>query len=63
MQIINSSLRGSNSTLVVVDGFPIGDAGDLKQINPQDIVSMEVLKDTYESAIYRSRGANRVILT
>ena len=39
----NSSLNGSNAPLVVIDGFPWGDAGDLKQINPQDIVSMEVL--------------------
>lgn len=58
----NSSLRGSNAPLVVVDGFPYGDAGDLKQINPQDIVSMEILKDASASAIYGSRGANGVIL-
>ena len=36
----NSSLRGSNAPLIVVDGFPLGDAGDLKQINTDDIVSM-----------------------
>ncbi|MEG0807024.1 MAG: TonB-dependent receptor [Alistipes sp.] len=58
----NSSLNGSNSPLVVIDGFPYGDAGDLKQINPQDIVSVEVLKDASASAIYGSRGANGVIL-
>lgn len=58
----NSSLNGSNAPLLVVDGFPFGDAGDLKQINPQDIVSMEVLKDASASAIYGSRGANGVIL-
>lgn len=58
----NSSLNGSNSPLVVVDGFPIGEAGNLKQINPQDIVSMEVLKDASASAIYGSRGANGVII-
>lgn len=58
----NSSLNGSNAPLVVVDGFPFGDAGNLKQINPQDIVSMEVLKDASASAIYGSRGANGVIL-
>src|SRR5690606_14771961 len=39
----NSSLRGSNSPLLVVDGFPLGDAGDLKQINPADIESIEIL--------------------
>ena len=58
----NSSLRGSNSPLIVVDGFPLGDAGDLKQINTDDIVSMEVLKDASASAIYGSRGANGVII-
>jgi len=58
----NSSLRGSNSPLIVVDGFPLGDAGDLKQINTDDIVSMEILKDASASAIYGSRGANGVII-
>ena len=58
----NSSLNGSNAPLVVIDGFPYGDAGDLNQINPQDTVSMEVLKDASASAIYGSRGANGVIL-
>lgn len=57
-----SSLRGSNAPLLVVDGFPFGEAGNLKQINPDDIVSVEVLKDASASAIYGSRGANGVIL-
>lgn len=57
-----SSLSGSNSPLVVVDGFPLGDAGSLKQINTEDIVSLEVLKDASASAIYGSRGANGVIM-
>jgi TonB-linked SusC/RagA family outer membrane protein len=57
-----SSLRGSNSPLLVVDGFPIGDAGNLKQINPDNIASIEVLKDASASAIYGSRGANGVII-
>ena len=57
-----SSLRGSNAPLVVVDGFPLGDAGDLKQINPSDIVNMEILKDASASAIHGSRGANGVIM-
>lgn len=57
-----SSLRGSNSPLLVVDGFPFGEAGNLKQINPADIVSVEVLKDASASAIYGSRGANGVIM-
>ncbi|MGE0078022.1 MAG: SusC/RagA family TonB-linked outer membrane protein [Bacteroidales bacterium] len=57
-----SSLYGSNSPLLVVDGFPMGDAGNLKQINPSDIKSIEVLKDASASAIYGSRGANGVII-
>jgi TonB-linked SusC/RagA family outer membrane protein len=57
-----SSLQGSNAPLVVVDGFPLGDAGNLHQINPNDIESVEVLKDASASAIYGSRGANGVIM-
>ncbi|PPK99428.1 TonB-linked outer membrane protein, SusC/RagA family [Parapedobacter indicus] len=57
-----SSLRGSNAPLLVVDGFPLGDAGNLKQINPADIVSIEVMKDASASSIYGSRGANGVIM-
>lgn len=57
-----SSLNGSNAPLIVVDGFPLGDAGNLKQINPTDIVNIEVLKDASASAIYGSRGANGVIM-
>lgn len=58
----NSSLRGSNTPLVVVNGFPLGDAGNLSHINPSNIESIEVLKDASASAIYGSRGANGVIL-
>ncbi len=57
-----SSLNGSKDPLVVVDGYPWGDAGNLKQINPEDIESIEVLKDASSAAIYGSRGANGVIL-
>jgi TonB-linked SusC/RagA family outer membrane protein len=57
-----SSLNGQQSPLVVVDGFPMGDAGNLKQINPEDIESIEVLKDASSAAIYGSRGANGVIM-
>lgn len=57
-----SSLQGSNSPLIVVDGFPLGDAGNLMQINPADILSIEVLKDASAAAIYGSRGANGVIM-
>lgn len=58
----NSSLEGSNTPLIVVNGFPMGDAGSLTQFNVSDIESIEVLKDASASAIYGSRGANGVIL-
>ena len=58
----NSSINGSNTPLVVVNGFPMGDAGALTQINTSDIASIEILKDASASAIYGSRGANGVIL-
>lgn len=57
-----SSLNGSKDPLMVVDGYPWGDAGMLKQINPEDIESIEVLKDASSAAIYGSRGANGVII-
>ncbi|WP_439184434.1 TonB-dependent receptor [Carboxylicivirga taeanensis] len=50
---------GGNTPLIVVDGF-IG--GNLNDINPNDIESMEVLKDGAAAAIYGSRAANGVIL-
>lgn len=56
----NRSLTASNSPLYVVDGIPINDA--ITDINPSDIVSIEVLKDASATAIYGSRGANGVIL-
>lgn len=54
--------RSDASPLVVVDGIPLGDAGNIKQINPDDIASIEVLKDASSAAIYGSRGANGVIM-
>lgn len=57
-----SSIYSSNTPLLVVDGFPIGDAGNLKQISPEDIETIDVLKDASASAIYGSRGANGVII-
>lgn len=54
------SITASNEPLYVVDG--VLDAGDLNTINPQDIASIEVLKDASATAIYGSRGANGVII-
>ena len=55
-----SSLSGDSNPLIVVDGFPI--SGSLATVNPNDIESLEVLKDAASAAIYGSRGANGVIL-
>lgn len=54
------SFNASNEPLYVIDGIPT--AGGLEDINPQDITSMEVLKDASATAIYGSRGSNGVVL-
>ncbi|NDV95120.1 TonB-dependent receptor [Dysgonomonas sp. 521] len=69
---ISVSIRGVNSfngnePLYVVDGIQIsgqtsGNTSALSNINPSDIVSMEVLKDASATAIYGTRAANGVIL-
>ena len=57
----NRSITASNSPLYVIDGIPFA-AGSVSDINPNDIGSVEVLKDASATAIYGSRGANGVIL-
>ncbi len=54
------SFNAGNDPLYVIDGVPI--TGGLNDINPNDIESMEVLKDASATAIYGSRGANGVII-
>ena len=54
------SFNATNDPLYVVDGIPI--AGGIDDLNPQDITSMEVLKDASSTAIYGSRGANGVVI-
>ncbi|TZF83577.1 TonB-dependent receptor [Pedobacter sp. BS3] len=55
-----SSISANADPLVVVDGHPIEDG--LAYVNPQDVESIEVLKDAASAAIYGSRGANGVII-
>ncbi len=55
----SNSLQGGNEALIVVDGVQ---GITLGQINPNDIESMEILKDASSTAIYGARGANGVIL-
>ncbi len=54
------SLSGGNDPLIVVDGVPFD--GSLNDINPDDVVSSQILKDASATAIYGSRGSNGVIL-
>ncbi|SEA20204.1 TonB-linked outer membrane protein, SusC/RagA family [Porphyromonadaceae bacterium KH3R12] len=49
---------GDNNPLYIIDGFP----GDINNVNPQDIESMEILKDGAAAAIYGSIAANGVVL-
>ena len=57
----SGSISASSSPLYVVDGYPLGEQ-NLNSINPNDIESIEVLKDASASAIYGSRAANGVVL-
>lgn len=54
------SLTGNNDPLIVLDGIPF--PGSLADISPNDIQSLDILKDASATAIYGSRGANGVIL-
>ncbi len=54
------SINSSVNPLYVIDGLPY--SGALNSINPNDIESIEILKDASSTAIYGSRGANGVIL-
>jgi TonB-linked SusC/RagA family outer membrane protein len=57
----NRSLSASNSPLYVVDGIPLA-AGGIESINPNDIESIDILKDASATAVFGSRGANGVVL-
>ena len=52
------SITQDSSPLVLIDGFP----GELKDVAPSQIKSIDVLKDAFSTAIYGSRGASGVIL-
>lgn len=55
-----NSINKSNDPLYVVDGL-VRESG-LDGINPEDIASMQILKDASSTAIYGSRGANGVVI-
>lgn len=54
-----TSISASNDPLIVIDGVT---GGNIRNLSPQDIESMTVLKDAASAAIYGTRGANGVIL-
>ncbi|MGF6847302.1 TonB-linked SusC/RagA family outer membrane protein [Chitinophaga sp. W3I9] len=54
------SINASNAPLIVLDGIPF--SGSYNDINPNDVESVDILKDVSASAIYGARGANGVIM-
>ncbi|MFT3738146.1 MAG: TonB-dependent receptor [Breznakibacter sp.] len=54
-----NSITGDNSPLYIVDGFPVNSISD---IAPNDIQTIDVLKDASSTAIYGSKGANGVVI-
>lgn len=70
----SSSIQGGNEPLYVIDGFPVysgtgfGNTGGsaqlsgLSTVNPNDIESIEILKDAAATSIYGARAANGVVL-
>lgn len=55
-----NSITADNKPLIILDGIPFD--GPWSEINPNDIESIEVLKDASSAAIYGARGSNGVIL-
>lgn len=55
----NTSITASNAPLYVVDGVPMN---EINFLSPNDIESMQILKDASSAAIYGSRGSNGVVL-
>lgn len=56
-----NSIQGGNEPLYVIDGFPVYNENG-PTISPNDIESVEILKDASATAIYGSRGANGVVI-
>jgi len=56
-----SSISGNTDALIVIDDIP-SNASEYRNLNPNDIESMTVLKDAAATAIYGNRGANGVVV-
>ncbi|GGZ92091.1 SusC/RagA family TonB-linked outer membrane protein [Algibacter mikhailovii] len=58
-----NSISGNNNPLYVVDGVPVPDSFSLgTDMNPNDIASIDILKDASATAIYGSRAANGLVM-
>jgi len=55
------TLTAGSYPLIVVDGVPLSEGSTLSSINPNDIESIDVLKDAASAAIYGSRASNGVL--
>ena len=55
------TINGSNDPLIILDGIPY-EGGNLNDINPDEVASVDILKDASATAVYGSRGSNGVIL-
>ncbi len=63
IKIRGNSSYANNDPLIIIDGIKLGTGVDgLEYLNPDDIESVEILKDAASSAIYGSEGGNGVIL-
>ena len=60
MALTQGQSDGLDQPLVVLDGIPFG--GSVNDISPDDIISLDILKDASATAIYGSRGSGGVIL-
>lgn len=57
---VGSLANGGNDPLYVVDGYPLG--GGINNLNPNDIATIDILKDASATAIYGVRAANGVVI-
>lgn len=58
-----NTINGSTDPVYVVDGMVMDNfGGGFNSINPNDVASIEILKDASSTALYGSRGANGVVL-
>ena len=58
IRVREASALGTRDALILIDGF----AGNITDINPNDIASVSILKDAAATSIYGARGANGVVL-